>query len=88
MPKKTAAKKMVRRNDRAQAVNRLRRSKVRAAEKHFRAAILAGDKSESTRLLPIVQSAFAVATKQGIIHSNRRDSKIARMTCMLKALTA
>jgi ribosomal protein S20 len=83
MPVTFSAKQRVRRNERACAVNRIRRGKIRAAEKLFLRAASSGERAKATELFPTVQSYLARGVKWNLVHRRRAGIKTAKFAAML-----
>lgn len=70
----------MRNSKRKQLQNSAVKSRLRRAEKQFRATVSAGKKDEAIKLLPTVHSAFDKAVKVGAITrptANRKKSRLA-----------
>ena len=88
MPVTFSAKKRVRRNERACGVNRIRRGKVKAAEKLFIKTVAVGDAAKAVSLFPKLQASLAKGVKWGMLHRKRASAKTARFASMLCQLSA
>ena len=83
-----SAKKRVRRNARAEARNRVHRSRARTAVKRARAAIADGDVESAEEQVRQAASALDHAASKGVIHKNnasRRKSRLMQQLAELKA---
>jgi len=80
MPNTKSAERRMRNSKRKQLQNSAVKSRLRRAEKQFRATVSAGKKDEAIKLLPTVHSAFDKAVKVGAITrptANRKKSRLA-----------
>ena len=80
MPNTKSAERRMRSNERKHMHNRSITSKLRGVEKHFRALIADGKKSEAAKALAGVHSAFDKAVKSGVVPrptANRKKSRLA-----------
>ena len=80
MPNTKSAERRMRNSQRKQLQNSAVKSRLRRAEKQFRATVAAGKKDEAVKLLPTVHSAFDKAVKVGAITrptANRKKSRLA-----------
>jgi ribosomal protein S20 len=62
------------------------KSKLRRAEKEFRAAVVAGKTEEAVKLLPSVHSAFDKAVKVGAIARPTANRKKSRLAISIRAV--
>ena len=60
------------------------KTKLRRAEKDFRAAVVAGKKDEAAKLLPGVHSAYDKAVKVGVVTRPTANRKKSRLAVTLK----
>jgi small subunit ribosomal protein S20 len=80
MPNTKSAERRMRNSQRKQLQNSSVKSRLRRAEKQFRATVAAGKKDDAVKLLPGVHSAFDKAVKVGAITratANRKKSRLA-----------
>ena len=80
MPNTKSAERRMRSNERKHMHNRSITSKLRGLEKSFRLLITDGKKSEATKALSGVHSAFDKAVKSGVVSrptANRKKSRLA-----------
>jgi small subunit ribosomal protein S20 len=80
MPNTKSAERRMRNSQRKQLQNSAVKSRLRRAEKQFRATVTAGKKDEAAKLLSGVHSAFDKAVKVGAVTratANRKKSRLA-----------
>ena len=80
MPNTKSAERRVRNSQRKNLQNSAVKSRLRRADKEFRAAVAAGKKDEAAKLLAGVHSAYDKAVKVGAIKrptANRNKSRLA-----------
>jgi small subunit ribosomal protein S20 len=80
MPNTKSAERRMRNSQRKHLHNTAVKSRLRRAEKQFRATVAAGKKDEAAKLLAGVHSAFDKAVKVGAItrpNANRKKSRLA-----------
>jgi len=80
MPNTKSAERRVRNSQRKNLQNSAVKSRLRRADKEFRAAVAAGKKDEAAKLLAGVHSAYDKAVKVGAIKrptANRKKSRLA-----------
>lgn len=82
------AKKRVRRNARAAAVNKARRSRIRTFVKNVEVAITAGDADAARTALKDAQPELMRGVTKGILHKKTASRKVSRLAKRVKALTA
>lgn len=85
MPNTKSAERRMRNSARKNLQNSAVKSKLRRAEKEFRAAVTAGKKDEAAKLLPNVHSAFDKAVKSGVVTRPTANRKKSRLALSLKA---
>ena len=88
MPNIKSQKKRVLTNDKANAINTAKRSKVRNAIKKYEAAIEAKDVATAEVLLKETISLIDIARYDGIYKDNTASRKISRLTKQLNAIKA
>jgi small subunit ribosomal protein S20 len=86
MPNTKSAERRVRANERKRLRNRAVMTKVRRAEKAFRAALAKGDKAAATKALSTAISEYDRAAKKGTLKKGTADRKKSRMTLALNKL--
>ena len=84
MPNTKSAERRMRNNHRKHLHNSAVKSRLRRAEKQFRATLAAGKKEEAVKLLPTVHSAFDKAVKVGVIPRSSANRKKSRLALALK----
>lgn len=84
MPNTKSAERRMRNSNRKQHHNSAVKSRLRRAEKQFRATLAAGKKEEAVKLLPTVHSAFDKAVKVGVIPRSSANRKKSRLALALK----
>ena len=80
MPNTASAIRRVRRVTRQTAVNRLRKSKYRAAVKKMEDLIKKGEKDKVKSYFPSFQSILMKATKSGTINKKTASRKISKIS--------
>ena len=88
MPNIKSQKKRVITNDKANAINTAKRSRVRNAIKKYEAAIEAKDVAQAEVLLKETISLIDIARHDGIYKDNTASRKISRLTKQLNAIKA
>ncbi len=84
MPNTKSAERRMRNSQRKNLQNSAVKSRLRRAEREFRAAVTAGKKDEAAKLLPGVHSAFDKAVKVGAIVRGTANRKKSRLSLSLK----
>ena len=84
MPNTKSAERRMRNSERKHLHNTAVKSRLRRAEKQFRAAVTAGKKDEAAKLLPGVHSAFDKAVKVGTMNRTAANRKKSRLALALK----
>ena len=80
------AKKRIRRNDRRQAINHSRISRIRSFIKAVESAVAAGRKDEAANALRQAQPEIARGVARGVIHKNTASRKFSRLAKRVAAL--
>ncbi len=80
MPNHKSAKKRVRQNEKRRAVNRNNRGSVRTQIKKLRAALTAGDKTQSQELLIPTIALIDKSVNKGVLHKNTAARHKSRLT--------
>lgn len=88
MPNIKSQKKRVITNEKANAINTAKRSRVRNAIKKYEAAIEAKDVATAETLLKETISLIDIARHDGIYKDNTASRKISRLTKQLNAIKA
>ena len=86
MPNHKSAEKRVRQNIKRNAINRNNKSSLRTQIKKLRAALTAGDKTQSQELLTPTVSAIDKAVNKGILHRNTAARYKSRLTAHVNDL--
>jgi small subunit ribosomal protein S20 len=84
MPNTKSAERRMRNSHRKHLQNTAVKSRLRRAEKEFRATVVAGKKDEAAKLLASVHSAFDKAVKVGAITRPTANRKKSRLALSLK----
>lgn len=82
-----SAERRTRANERKRLNNRTTLSRVRKAEKAYKAAVVAGKKDDATKALRTVASAYDKAAKKGALKRGMADRKKSRLTIALNKLS-
>jgi small subunit ribosomal protein S20 len=80
------AKKRIRRNDRREAINHSRISRIRSFIKDVESAVAAGKKDEAAQALRRAQPELARGVARGVIHKNTASRKFSRLAKRVAAL--
>ncbi|MBY0509806.1 MAG: 30S ribosomal protein S20 [Rhodospirillaceae bacterium] len=88
MAQHKSAKKRIRRNARAQAVNHSRLSRIRSHVKAVETAIASGDKTAALAALKKVVPELMRGASKGVVHKKTVARKVSRMTARIKKLAA
>ena len=80
------AKKRIRRNDRREAINHSRISRIRSFIKDVESAVAAGKKDEAAQALLQAQPELARGVARGVIHRNTASRKFSRLAKRVAAL--
>ena len=80
------AKKRIRRNDRREAINHSRISRIRSFIKAVESAVEAGKKDEAANALRQAQPEIARGVARGVIHKNTASRKFSRLAKRVAAL--
>ena len=80
------AKKRIRRNDRREAINHSRISRIRSFIKAVESAGAAGKKDEAAQALRQAQPELARGVARGVLHKNTASRKFSRLAKRVAAL--
>jgi len=80
------AKKRIRRNDRREAINHSRISRIRSFIKAVESAVAAGKKDEAANALRQAQPEIARGVARGVLHKNTASRKFSRLAKRVAAL--
>ncbi len=80
------SKKRARQNERRQAVNKTRRSRIRTYLRKVEEAIASGDKDAAQAALRAVQPELMRGVTKGIFHKNTAARKMSRLSSKVKAI--
>ncbi|WP_120500258.1 30S ribosomal protein S20 [Roseovarius sp. EL26] len=80
------SKKRARQNERRQAVNKARRSRIRTHLRKVEEAITSGDKDAATAALRAAQPELMRGVTKGVLHKNTASRKVSRLAARVKAL--
>ncbi|MEQ9447962.1 MAG: 30S ribosomal protein S20 [Rhodospirillaceae bacterium] len=83
-----SAKKRIRRNERASAVNHSRLSYIRTLLKAVENAITAGDKAAAQAALRQATPQLMRGARKRVLHKNTASRKLSRLTARIKSLAA
>jgi len=81
-----SAKKRIRRNDRFELVNKIRKNRVRTFIKKVESAILENDKSSASTALKLAQPEMHKSVSKGVFKKNTMSRKISRLSKKIKAI--
>jgi small subunit ribosomal protein S20 len=82
------SKKRARQNDRRQAINKARRSRIRTYLRKVEEAIASGDQVVAKTALQEVQPELMRGVTKGVLHKNTVARKMSRLSARVKALAA
>jgi small subunit ribosomal protein S20 len=82
------SKKRARQNDRRQAINKARRSRIRTYLRKVEEAIASGDQVVAKTALQEVQPEMMRGVTKGVLHKNTVARKMSRLSARVKALAA
>ena len=80
------SKKRARQNERRNAVNKARRSRIRTYLRKVEEAIASGDKDAAATALRLAQPELMRGVTKGVYHKNTASRKMSRLTARVKAL--
>ncbi|MGI9395496.1 MAG: 30S ribosomal protein S20 [Boseongicola sp.] len=80
------SKKRARQNERRNAVNKARRSRIRTYLRQVEEAIASGDKDVAAAALRQAQPELMRGVTKGVFHKNTASRKVSRLTSRVKAL--
>jgi small subunit ribosomal protein S20 len=80
------SKKRARQNDKRQAVNKARRSRIRTFLRKVEEAIASGDKDSAVAALRAAQPELMRGVTRGVFHKNTASRKMSRLSARVKAL--
>ena len=80
------SKKRARQNEKRQAVNKARRSRIRTYLRKVEEAIASGDKDAATAALRAAQPELMRGVSKGIFHKNTASRKMSRLSSRVKSL--
>ncbi|GBQ69007.1 30S ribosomal protein S20 [Ameyamaea chiangmaiensis NBRC 103196] len=86
MANTASARKRIRQNERRNARNTARVSRMRTFIKKVEQAISAGNKDEATAALRAAQPEMQRASTKGVVHANTISRKISRLSARIKAI--
>ncbi|PPB82555.1 small subunit ribosomal protein S20 [Albidovulum inexpectatum] len=82
------SKKRARQNERRQAVNKARRSRIRTFLRKVEEAIASGNRELATAALRAAQPELFRGVTKGVLHKNTAARKMSRLAQRVKALEA
>lgn len=82
------SKKRARQNERRQAVNKARRSRIRTFLRKVEEAIASGSLDAAAAALRAAQPELARGITKGVLHKNTVARKMSRLSARVKALAA
>ena len=80
------SKKRALQNDKRQAVNKARRSRIRTFLRKVEEAIASGDKESATAALRAAQPELMRGVTKGVYHKNTAARKMSRLSARVKSL--
>lgn len=86
MPNHKSAEKRVRQNEKRRAVNRSNKGSLRTQIKKLRAALAAGDKTQSQELLLPTIALIDKSVNKGVLHRNTAARHKSRLTMHVNEL--
>jgi small subunit ribosomal protein S20 len=88
MAQHKSAKKRIRRNARAEAVNHSRLNRIRTAVKALESAIAAGDKAAAQAAFKKVMPELMRGAQKKVMHKRTASRKLSRLSNRIKAIAA
>ncbi|MCE2576642.1 30S ribosomal protein S20 [Komagataeibacter sp. FNDCR2] len=88
MANTASARKRIRQNERRNARNTARMSRVRTFVKKVEMAIESGKKDDATTALRAAQPEMQRAVGKGVLHANTVARRISRLSARIKSLVA
>lgn len=82
------SKKRARQNERRNAVNKARRSRIRTFLRKVEEAIASGDQDAAKVALQAAQPEVMRGVTKGVMHKNTASRKISRLSSRVKSLAA
>jgi small subunit ribosomal protein S20 len=80
------SKKRARQNERRNAVNKARRSRIRTFLRKVEEAIASGNPDAAKSALQVAQPELARGASKGVLHKNTVARKMSRLSARVKAL--
>ncbi len=80
------SKKRARQNEKRQAINKARRTRIRTHLRKVEEAIASGDKESAASALKTAQPEIMRGVTKGILHKNTAARKMSRMSARIKAI--
>ena len=80
------SKKRARQNEKRQAVNKTRRTRIRTHLRKVEEAIASGDKDAAANALKSAQPEIMRGVTKGILHKNTAARKMSRLSARVKAI--
>jgi len=81
-----SARKRIRQNEKRNARNTARRSRVRTFMRKLEDALTGGDKAQAQEAFKALQPEMQSAATKGVLHANTVARKLSRMSARVKAL--
>ncbi len=80
------SKKRARQNEKRQAINKTRRTRIRTQLRKVEEAIASGDKDAAANALKTAQPEIMRGVTKGILHKNTAARKMSRLSARVKAI--
>ena len=80
------SKKRARQNEKRQAINKARRTRIRGHLRKVEEAIASGDKDAAANALKSAQPEIMRGVTKGILHKNTAARKMSRLSARVKAI--
>jgi len=80
------SKKRARQNEKRQAMNKARRSRIRTFIRKVEEAIASGDKDAAATALRVAQPELMRGVSKGVFHKNTASRKVSRLASRVKSL--
>jgi len=81
-----SARKRIRQNEKRNARNTARRSRVRTFMRRLEDALTGGDKTQAQAAFQALQPEMQSAVTKGVLHANTVARKLSRMSARVKSL--
>ena len=81
-----SAKKRIRRNDKFEIINKIRKSRVRTFIKKVESAILLKDRAKASEAFKLAQPEMHKSVNKGVFKKNTISRKLSRLSAQIKLI--